>query len=238
MSTSPNSIAQSALGNASNAVRRLNPRLFAAQRALGLAHDAVPDRGPLLPPVEPEPEPETRQRTNAWSDGREWEETISATALEYERNGVLRMRKVSPPSRVVGGKGDRKVIFMTNDFLDFVGSWMQRGGRALFLEAKQTHEDRLPLARPGGLTEQQVRALRDWTLASAATGVLWRCPSGVFFIPYRDVAMRVTELRKALLPEHCIRVEEAGVVRLSDGRVMKKPDFAAALATAYPRMAI
>jgi hypothetical protein len=66
-----------------------------------------------------------------------------------------------------------KIIYLTNPFLDLVGAWTEKGGRACFLEVKSTVGQRLPINRSNGVTPKQLEALRDWRKAGAVTGVLW-----------------------------------------------------------------
>ena len=222
-----------------NAVKRLNPALFKAHAALGLTDSVAVARGPLPAAeleLEPEPEP-PRERTNAWSDGRRWQETIRASAALYERDGVLALEKTDPSVRIVGGKEDRKVIFKKSRLVDFVGCHKLRGGRAIFIESKQTQEDRLPLGRPGGLTAAQVATLRDWALAGAMAALVWKSASGVWLVPYRDVLRAALAQRKSLLPSDGKVVECAGVVRLPDGSAEQRPLFGEALAECYPKEA-
>ena len=156
--------------NPSESLRRLNPHLF----------------GTRPPPVE-QVFDRLPRRTNAGRDGREWEWLVAEAAARYERDGVLRLRKVTPPARVVGGGKDRKVVFLDNPFLDFVGVWSARGGRALLCECKDTSGDRLRLG-DGGLTDKQADALWQWHRSGAAAFVLWRAHSGVCLIPAWEVA--------------------------------------------------
>lgn len=209
-------------------------KLFEAQRALGVAPEVLTHR---IPVKEVESEPDPVVRTNYWNDGRDWEEHIKAIANEYARASVLTLEKVVPGARIVGGGSARKVIFMTSRLVDFVGVWTARGGRALFLEAKSTAEPRLPLGRPGGLTAQQVSSLRCWTLAGAATGLLWRCDSGVFWAPYRDIQAAVIDGQKSLKPNHCQSVVPAPDKVPVAGVLRTKWDFALNLDASYPRKA-
>ncbi len=110
------------------------------------------------------------------SHGRGFEQQVENSAAHYERQQILLLRKVEPPTRVVGGGAARKVIFLDNPFLDFVGSWTERGGRMIVLEAKETHEPRLSYG--GGLTERQLEAMHRWWQVGAAVGLVWNWQTG------------------------------------------------------------
>ena len=112
-------------------------------------------------------------RKNATNDGLGFEHEMEFTFASYARAGIATAHKVSPPARIVGSFAARKVIFMTNPFLDFAGVWTRRNGRALFLEAKSTGNGRLPFQRDAGIKVSQWEALKSWHAAGAAVGVIW-----------------------------------------------------------------
>jgi penicillin-binding protein-related factor A (putative recombinase) len=116
---------------------------------------------------------DTRPRSNWANDGRAFQEEIELTCGAYNLAGIATIKKVDPPTRIVGSKEDRRVIFLPNPFLDYVGAWTARHSRAIFFEAKSTSEPRLKLGS-GGLTDSQINALGSWRLAAAATFVLWQ----------------------------------------------------------------
>jgi hypothetical protein len=125
----------------------------------------------LLGPVMDAP---ARMRTNRSNDGRAFQKEIEMTCGGYQSNRVATIRKVDPPTRLIGGgKTERRVMFLPNPFLDFCGTWTARHGRALFFEAKSTGTHRLPLGS-GGLTETQQNAMHVWRRACAATFVIWQ----------------------------------------------------------------
>lgn len=112
--------------------------------------------------------------------GKGFEHDIIERAKVYEAKKYLVLRKVDPPSRIIRGR----VLFLANPFLDFVGSFTERGGRAIFLEAKETHEDKLGIgAKTNGITDKQLHSLRVWHHSGAIAGTLWKCPAGVYLIP-------------------------------------------------------
>ncbi len=121
--------------------------------------------------------------------GREFEKEILEVAKRYEADRSMTLRKVDPPTRFIRGK----IVMMANPFLDFCGSWTERGGRAVFLEAKRTDTDRLKLCCAGGLTEKQLQSLRRWRSAGAVTGIIWRSKSGDFFINMGEVESALAE---------------------------------------------
>ena len=208
----------------------ISATLMEAQRSLGLLPEVIEQRPKGLPDPDPEPDPEPpKARTNASNDGRPFEDEIKCTAKEYERRKVLTLEKTVPGARIIGGGSDRKVIFMRSRHVDFEGAFTERGGRFIALECKSTAENRLPLGRPGGLTENQVRSLRDWTLAGGVTGLIWKCPAGVLFLPYRDIQALVLKQKKSLVPE------DGKPVKAGDGFLVW--DFAENLRLAYPRTA-
>jgi hypothetical protein len=89
-------------------------------------------------------------RTNWRNDGRGFQKEIEQTCGAYQNRRAATLRKVDPPTRVIGTAAARRVIFRPNPFLDFAGSWTARHGRAIFVEAKSTSTHRLPFARSGG----------------------------------------------------------------------------------------
>jgi hypothetical protein len=118
--------------------------------------------------------PSTRpMRTNRSNDGRAFQKEIEITCGGYQSLRKATIRKVDPPTRLIGGGEKRRVMFLANPFLDFCGSWTERHGRALFFEAKSTATHRLRLG-DGGLTYTQQDVLRNWRHACAATFVLWQ----------------------------------------------------------------
>lgn len=113
-------------------------------------------------------------RTNWKNDGRSFQKEIETTVGGYLSRRIAMLRKVDPPTRLVGTGLQRKVIFMANPFLDFVGTWTARGGRALFVECKSTQTHRLPFNSSGGLTATQWVTMKSWTLAGAVCCLVWK----------------------------------------------------------------
>lgn len=118
--------------------------------------------------------------------GKEFESAIIKTAFNYERNRLLVLRKVDPPTVQFGGRLIRK----RSPFLDFVGSWTERGGRALFLEAKSVNQGVLPIG-DRGLKPEQWNSMRVWHWAGALTGIIWRHSTGVVWITYEDLRDKI-----------------------------------------------
>lgn len=136
-------------------------------------------------------------RSNQANDGKDFEAEIKLCAAEYQFRGWLRLKKVDPPVRTLGGGEFRRVIFLQNPWLDFSGCWTERGGRALFIECKSTAEDKLSIGHKGGsgVTPDQISSMINWRLAGAVAFALWRCPSGVALLSARflsDVVRRAT----------------------------------------------
>jgi hypothetical protein len=109
----------------------------------------------------------------ARDNGNEAESLILGLCDEYRAQGRANLKKVDPPSKVVYKGGKPTIIYQANPFLDLVGPWTEKGGRACFLEVKSTAGQRLPIARPNGVTVKQLEALREWRESAAVTGVLW-----------------------------------------------------------------
>lgn len=112
-------------------------------------------------------------RTNWRNDGRDFEAEFKQTCDAYRRQGILRMEKVGPPARVMGGGSkERRVIFMENPFADWMGVWTERGRTALLLETKSTAEPKLQFGST--ISDTQIEWLIRWAHAGMVTGVVWR----------------------------------------------------------------
>lgn len=176
---------------------------------------------------QPAPTAKPGGRTNARNTGKSFEGLLETVCVHYAAKGIMRLKKVEPPTRIIGGGHFKRIIFLPNPFLDFVGTWTERAGRAVFIEAKSTSEPKLPLGSDGGVTAKQVDALRDWHGAGAAVGVLWEVKGDVFFVGVRKLlAVLEVEGRKHLKPHDCEPVEQGiGCIYF---------DFRASLASLYP----
>lgn len=119
-------------------------------------------------------------RTNRNNDGRNFQSELAATFAAYQSQKIATIEKTDPPVAVLWqfdkqeGKKKQRVIFKVNPFVDYVGVWSARNGRALFIEAKSTSKHRLALNRDGGITEEQIASLFRWRRAGAAVCVVWR----------------------------------------------------------------
>ena len=113
------------------------------------------------------------------NDGTAWERTVQDICDEYERKGIMRVKKVSPPTLVI----NKRVVHLPNPFPDFVGSFTSYGGRMIALEVKSTMEPRLPLG-DRGLTANQQDALHQWHAAGAIAYVLWIHDAKMAAIPW------------------------------------------------------
>lgn len=100
--------------------------------------------------------------------GTDFERNLELVWDAYRKRGICDVEKVDPPTRNVS----RRVIQLANPFLDYVGTWTEIGGRAIFLEAKSTQDPRLELGA-GGVTSKQQAALVRWDRAGAVTGIVW-----------------------------------------------------------------
>lgn len=141
---------------------------------------------------------ERSMRSNITNDGRPFQKEIERTCGAYQSRRWATLRKVDPPTKIVGTGEARKVIFLANPFLDFCGSWTARHGRAMFIECKSTRTHLLRFLRPGGLTFEQFNSIRTWRNAGAAAAVLWQFNGRVvMFIP-EDLAAHEATGAKSL----------------------------------------
>lgn len=162
--------------------------------------------------------------SNARNDGRGFEEQMSKTCAAYFHARVMRLEKCEPPARILYKPGGRDVIFLENPFLDFVGTWTERSGRAVLIEAKSTSEPRLSLG--GKLTDKQIEWLERWHLAGAAVGVVWEfVGQGARFLPVGQI-VETFKMRKH------VKWEEAEPIAQGRGFVLH--DFAHNLRRWYP----
>lgn len=126
-------------------------------------------------------EPPAPQRTNRGNTGKAFEKEIEVTAGAYQSRRTATLRKVDPPVAIIWpfnpktGKKEQRVIFKKSIWTDFAGCWTARHGRALFIECKSTSTHRLRVGGDsGGVTSEQVGALRTWRMSGAAVCVLWQ----------------------------------------------------------------
>ncbi len=155
-------------------------------------------------------------KSNHFNDGRAFQADIETTLNAYRARGRADLRKVDPPSRLVGTGSQRRVIFMANPFLDYVGAWTERHGRTVIIEAKSTQEHRLRLARDGGLTAEQCNTLARWRKAGAAAAVLWRHRGHVTLWTAERVWLEIGYGKASLVHEEGVPVLQGGGTLLVD----------------------
>ncbi len=142
------------------------------------------------------PNREMKPQVKSQKLGALFEKAISEALTNYSIRNWMVAEKVSPPARVFG----KRVIFLSNPFLDFVGVHV-RTQRAVFIEAKYTENPRLTMNAQ--LSKSQIISLERWSSAGAIAFVLW-CVAGrnVYLIPARKV-IDVYPTRKHLTPDDC-----------------------------------
>lgn len=115
-------------------------------------------------------------RRNFINDGKAFEKELEKVFAEYQFRGIMRLAKVDPPTRIIG---PGRIVYLENPFLDYCGSWTKRGGRAIFIEAKSTKQDKMSVGKESGLRSQQWEQMRHWNRAGAVVFMLWKCGDGV-----------------------------------------------------------
>lgn len=101
------------------------------------------------------------------NSGHQFETDLLADCAQYQKAGVMRLKKVDNPIKTFG----KRVIHLKNPFLDFVGSWTERSGRMICIEAKASKGPKLPLGSK--LTTAQQDNLRLWERAGAVSFLIW-----------------------------------------------------------------
>lgn len=164
-------------------------------------------------------------RTNSKNTGKPFQSELELTNAGYLDRGILYAEKVAPPTLTVGGGARRRIIYQKNPFLDYVGAFTARGGRAVVFEAKSTQDHRLPLARDGGLTVTQWQALWQWHNRGAVAFLLWQQRGqGVTLWTWAMLHAAWESGAKSLLFEHGIRVPSGAGKVLHDFVSVLPPD--------------
>jgi len=122
------------------------------------------------------------------NNGKGFEDVIGRCIAQYEFRNVLTARKCDPPTVFVRGH----VVLKANPFPDFVGSWRERGGKMVMIEAKSTEEPFLKIAQDGGLRVNQIEPMERWERFGAATFVLWGHAGEMYLIPHFVIAKRLS----------------------------------------------
>ena len=139
---------------------------------------------------------------NRTNDGKAAEELVLAIADRYQRQGIMRLRKVGPPFRYYYNpkRGGMQTVFLDNPNADYVGLMTEIGGRMIECEVKSTRDDRLSIMTDsGGIKETQINAMFDWQAMGAICFMLWlnRDLSRMRFCTLREI-MEAFKTRKHL----------------------------------------
>lgn len=91
----------------------------------------------------------------------------------YREQGRGYFEKVEPPTRTMGFGTNRRVIYLENPLLDFLGVWTEHRQMNLHFEVKSTMEPRLPCGGDSGFSATQLTAMRLWREFGAGAFLLW-----------------------------------------------------------------
>lgn len=149
-------------------------------------------------------------RVSTKNQGTWLERDIQRCCDVYREKCLLDLAKVEPPTRVLWtpkarrrpGQPEQTVLQLPNPFLDYVGAWRERGGRAVFLEVKSTSEPRLGIMQSSGIRDAQFFALQRWARAGGAVGVLWAHREELRFLPLEALEVRLKDGVKHVKWEH------------------------------------
>lgn len=140
------------------------------------------------------------------NQGRWLQDLVTTICEDYDRRRLAKIHKVDPPMKIVGTGYARKTIFMPNPFVDYIGAWEVRAGRAIALEAKSTADPSLALCQSCGVTDKQWLALNGWRRAGAAVGILWGYRDEIRFVPFEAARAQLTTGVKHVKWEHATPV--------------------------------
>jgi hypothetical protein len=131
--------------------------------------------------------------------GSAFESLVTQVFDAYEAQGLARVRKVDPPTRVVYRGNRPMVIQLTNPFLDFIGPWTERQGRMIMIEAKSSDKPRLPFDTTGdGISVEQLANMRSWAAHGAVTGALWQHAGSVRYVTLQMIDCHAREGRRSI----------------------------------------
>ncbi len=144
--------------------------------------------------------------------GKGFEKDIADMADIYATQGKARLAKVDPPSITFVPKGTSRAVtqLLENPWLDFAGSWTERAGRHILIEAKETTEPKIKLRekKGGGVSAEQIDAGLDWQAAGAMVLFLWKCDGVVRFMTPNQLLRAVQDGKRSLHAHECHRVPE------------------------------
>lgn len=160
--------------------------------------------------------------------GTDFETHVALVCDAYRAQRRADITKVEPPTKTLFiGPGRTKTIHLENPYLDFVGAWTERGGRAVHIEAKTTQAPRLPVGNDAGVSAEQLTNLKRWHAAGAAVGVLWEHDGQVRFVT-------ITAIEHARTVEDRASVKWANAYPIPPGDGFVSFDFLAILSVLYP----
>lgn len=152
-----------------------------------------------------------KQLSASNQSGKAFENWVDSWCRIYEKAGRATIRKVDPPTRIVGG---RRIIFLPNPFLDYIGSWTERGGRTIVLEAKANvkRSKRLPVnvEKGAGVRVKQWTWLQNWERAGAAAGVLWWNAGDLRLVTPEQIRKALSSGQKSVDVEKTFPVKREG----------------------------
>lgn len=132
--------------------------------------------------------------------GKWLESEIASLSKLYRRDKICDIEKVDPPTRMINKGGKAITINLANPFLDFIGTWTERGGRTIILEAKESVHPRLPVGveRGDGVSATQMGLLTRWERSGAAVGILWSRGGKIRFVSMAQAAAALSTGRKSV----------------------------------------
>lgn len=122
------------------------------------------------------------------SSGTRFETYLANTLEAYRVKNLLYMEKVEPPIKTM--YGGKRVIHLKNPFLDFIGTWTERGGKMIMVECKLTSEPLLKIGTNGIKTAQLTNGLK-WEQMGAAVAYLWQFEDQTRLVTPRMVASQL-----------------------------------------------
>lgn len=131
----------------------------------------------------------TAATTNAHKSndaGKAFQARMKSIFDGYRKARRADLEKIDPPLKVYGTGAKRSVVFLENPWLDYSGTWTERAGRAIYIEAKATAGERLGLGS-SGVSDSQIRNLRRWTAAGAIAAIAWEFDNQIKIVPAREL---------------------------------------------------